>query len=79
MLILQGIHVITLSQKNQIKLGRGHDSDIRISDISVSRCHAVLTYDAGIFMIEDNNSKFGTLALIKDPIKLTNDNNNIAI
>ncbi|KAL4439591.1 hypothetical protein ABPG74_003993 [Tetrahymena malaccensis] len=77
--ICKGIHVITLSQKNQIRLGRGHDSDIRISDISVSRCHAILSYDQGIFTIEDNNSKFGTLALIKDPIQLNNQNNNIAI
>jgi len=32
-----GIHVITLAHRPVIKLGRGHDSDIRITDISVSR------------------------------------------
>ena len=37
-----GIHVISLANKNVIKLGRGHDSDIRITDISVSRCHSIL-------------------------------------
>ena len=42
--ICKGIHVISLDSKQQIKLGRGHDSDIRISDISVSRFHAVLSY-----------------------------------
>lgn len=31
--------------KNQFKFGRGHDSDVRVSDISVSRCHAYLKYD----------------------------------
>jgi len=39
-----GIHIICLDKnKNSIKLGRGSDSDIRISDISVSRCHATIT------------------------------------
>jgi pSer/pThr/pTyr-binding forkhead associated (FHA) protein len=27
---------------NEIKLGRGHDADVRVTDISVSRLHAVL-------------------------------------
>ena len=45
-------------------MGRGHDSDIRIADISVSKCHAVIKYDNGEFYLEDNNSKFGTLVLI---------------
>ena len=30
------IHVLNLGGSNEIKLGRGHESDIRISDISVS-------------------------------------------
>jgi len=38
----RGIHVISMSLKNSIRLGRGHDSDVRISDISVSRCHALI-------------------------------------
>jgi pSer/pThr/pTyr-binding forkhead associated (FHA) protein len=29
-----------MASKPIIKLGRGHDSDIRITDISVSRTHA---------------------------------------
>ncbi len=40
--LCKGIHVITLCSKNFIKLGRGHDSDVRITDISVSRCHAII-------------------------------------
>lgn len=31
--------------KNSFKLGRGHESDVRVSDISVSRCHAILKYE----------------------------------
>ena len=35
------IYIIRPSaQKDVFKLGRGHESDLRINDISVSRCHA---------------------------------------
>ncbi len=71
--------MITLANKNMIRLGRGHDSDIRITDISVSRCHAILKYVAGRFYVEDHNSKFGTLVLIKRPITLSYDSNNLAL
>jgi hypothetical protein len=55
------IHLISLNNKKNVRLGRGHDSDIRISDISVSRCHAVIQYTDGEFHLLDNSSKFGTL------------------
>lgn len=57
---------------NTFKLGRGHESDVRVSDISVSRCHAILKYDLNeqSYYLEDNLSKFGTLVLAKDPIEL---------
>jgi hypothetical protein len=44
-----------------IKLGRGHDCEIRITDISVSRNHALIKFQNGAFHIFDNKSKFGTL------------------
>jgi len=46
------IHIIN-PQFNKIllKLGRGHDWDVRISDISVSRLHALIKYDNGKFEI----------------------------
>ena len=44
-----------------IKLGRGHDCEIRITDISVSRNHALIKFQNGGFHIFDNKSKFGTL------------------
>ena len=52
--------------KNSFKLGRGHESDVRITDISVSRFHASLKCAKDGYYIEDNNSKFGTLALIQN-------------
>jgi len=60
------IHVITPQDKKSIKLGRGHDSDVRVSDISVSRCHALISMRADGFYIEDNISKFGTLVMVKE-------------
>jgi pSer/pThr/pTyr-binding forkhead associated (FHA) protein len=44
-----------------IKLGRGHDCEIRITDISVSRNHAIIKFQNGGFYVFDNKSKFGTL------------------
>ena len=54
--------------KTNFKLGRGHESDVRVSDISVSRCHALIKYNHqnGRFYLEDNLSKFGTLVLAKE-------------
>lgn len=53
-----------------IKLGRGHQCDLRISDISVSRVHAHLKYIDGKFLILDNESKFGTLILLQNDYKI---------
>ena len=44
-----------------IKLGRGHECEIRIADISVSRNHALVKYIGNNFVVFDNKSKFGTL------------------
>jgi pSer/pThr/pTyr-binding forkhead associated (FHA) protein len=54
-------------------LGRGHECDVRISDISVSRKHAFIKFKDGNFVITDNNSKFGTLIKMKTPIPVTQD------
>lgn len=38
----RAIHVLGMSFKEVIRIGRGHDSDVRIGDISVSRLHALI-------------------------------------
>jgi hypothetical protein len=60
------LYVMNMEGKSSIRIGRGHESDIRITDISVSRYHSSIrkTKD-GSFLLEDNNSKFGTLVLVQ--------------
>ena len=44
-----------------MKLGRGHECEIRITDISVSRNHALIKNVGNGFYVFDSKSKFGTL------------------
>jgi pSer/pThr/pTyr-binding forkhead associated (FHA) protein len=60
-----GIYMISMSSKTSLRIGRGHDSDIRIPDISVSRFHATIHFKEQNFYLEDNTSKFGTLIELK--------------
>ena len=61
------IHIIKPSPgKDVFRMGRGHESDLRINDISVSRCHAMIKFKENKFFLEDNLSKFGTLVLVKN-------------
>merc|ERR1719428_1101060 len=63
----RGLHVISLVEQKVLKLGRGHDSDVYIDDLSVSRCHATIRFQDGQFLLEDQNSKFGTVVAMKKP------------
>ena len=39
------VHIIKPTLDDQIfKMGRGHESEVRVCDISVSRCHALIKY-----------------------------------
>lgn len=64
------IYIISLDNpEHAIKVGRGKESDVLITDITVSRlhCNIILENNNGLrnIFIEDNNSKFGTLILIQ--------------
>lgn len=70
-----GIHVLSMPAGAVINLviptqGRGHESDIRIQDISVSRLHASIQLSEGNFRISDRKSKFGTLVQVRRWISL---------
>ena len=65
------IHILGFSpQKEHFNMGRGHESEVRVNDISVSRCHAIIKYKPEGFYVEDNKSKFGTLVLLKESFPL---------
>ncbi len=65
------VHVLSFIDNNEFFiLGRGHESDVRISDISVSRIHAKIFMKEGKYYLEDTGSKFGTLILSKDQIEI---------
>ena len=59
--VFSTISVIMPTEDMQIKFGRGHQCDLRITDISVSRVHTILTMVKNNFILFDNDSKFGTL------------------
>lgn len=61
-------HVVSVF--GSAKLGRGHDSDVRIPDISVSRVHACIHYRDGGFFFEDLQSKFGSLLQAKSSLNV---------
>jgi pSer/pThr/pTyr-binding forkhead associated (FHA) protein len=59
------IHVVNLEDFPEIRVGRGQDCDVRVTDISVSRLHSIIKQSPqGYFFLDDNHSKFGTLALV---------------
>jgi pSer/pThr/pTyr-binding forkhead associated (FHA) protein len=60
-----------MDKTQKLYIGRGHDAHVRVTDISVSRLHAFLIKSAqGFYYLVDNESKFGTLALIKTPLEI---------
>ncbi|KAJ1604699.1 SSM4 like ring finger and forkhead associated(FHA) domain-containing protein [Cryptosporidium canis] len=71
----RGVHVVSMAEKKDLKLGRGHESDVRISDVSISRYHATIRYRNDNFMLEDHDSKFGTLVSVRRPQAIDNCHN----
>ena len=62
------IFVMSFKIKDYLTIGRNNNSDIRLSDVSVSRYHSKISYLDGNFYIEDYGSRFGTLLLIQNNI-----------
>lgn len=62
------MHLLTFDENDTISIGRSHEVDLRITDITVSRFHAFISFNEkkGKFYFEDNNSKFGSLVLLQN-------------
>lgn len=63
------LHLLVFDQvKKEVAIGRGSESHVRISDISVSRTHGIIELRDGKVQVRDNKSKFGTLVRMNRPI-----------
>jgi hypothetical protein len=65
-----GLHLVSLDPGQSGVIGRGHDSDIKMSDISVSRKHCSIKLIDKDFFLEDCKSKFGTLTRLNGQLIL---------
>jgi len=67
--------ILNFDNKNNIILGRSHEVDVIINEISISRFHCELLIDRekNAFYIRDLDSKFGTGVLIQNEKILLND------
>ena len=63
------IHIIPVAPERPIRIGRSKENDVVLSDISVSRIHALLMVgnDDSLRLV-DLNSKFGTFIRLPDKI-----------
>lgn len=55
----------------QITIGRNLSANIILHDNAASRQHAVIKLVDGVFVIKDENSKFGTIVEVKKSLKLS--------
>jgi len=67
-----GVLVATLAHDGTLTFGRSAEkAGFRVDDISISRLHAKISFREGKFMLEDNNSRFGTLVCMRRPYVLS--------
>ena len=67
------MHLIYAKEGIPIKIGRGHQCEIRLTDISVSRAHAQIIFKNDQFFIKDSKSKFGTLIKLDETLSFKKD------
>ena len=70
----KNIFVLSCDSHNVISIGRSHETNLRINDITVSRFHSEIIKENNKFYIRDLYSKFGTGILIQNnKIKIKED------
>lgn len=60
----KAVHILDLAAKEVFDIGRRITNDITVSDISVSRCQAIIRLHKKKVCLEDSNSKFGSFVLL---------------
>ncbi len=66
----KAVHVIDFQEKSAYGVGRRVTNDITVSDITVSREHALLLVVDNEVYLKDSDSKFGTFQMISKLKKL---------
>lgn len=62
------IHIVPIVPGKPIRIGRSKEAEVILSDISVSRTHALLELSDGGVRLVDLSSKFGTLVQLPERI-----------
>ena len=55
---------VALERGQEATLGRSHDNDVMLPAGTVSRLHAKLKFEAGRFLVQDCDSRFGTVVQV---------------
>ena len=61
----KSVYILRLKQNDGFKIGRSHEVEFHIEDISVSRFHAEIIIHENKIFVQDYKSKFGTQILVK--------------
>jgi hypothetical protein len=61
----KSVYILRLNQNDRFKIGRSHEVEFHIEDISVSRFHAEIIIHENKIFVQDYKSKFGTQILVK--------------
>lgn len=69
----KSLYIIAADELKSVKLGRGHQSDVVLDDISVSRAHSEILFKKDKFFLRDLGSKFGTLVNFREGRDITDD------
>ena len=77
---IKKVHFVRLTDE-VIKIGRSNTNDIIDSDISISRSHCELKFNKenGDLILENRSEKFGTLVLIRNNIKMNENEINFQV
>ena len=60
--------IFDFTKSKEVSIGRGFEAQLVLNDISVSRLHCKINItEKGEILLDDLNSKFGTLVLIQNP------------
>ena len=59
------LYIVSINKDKEIRIGRGQQCSILLSDVSISRIHCFFIVRGKNVYLKDNDSKFGTLVLIQ--------------